>query len=163
MDRHESVRLQQECAAEGFSIVIHSLQGAENAQISAAILSAFSTGQIQISPKLTGLIQDCRSVEIVEKNGVMKLMADRDARGHCDEFFAMACGICAAQQLTSMYCGPIAAPTFHQHREINPMEHGVRLASSASDGRRYHLAESVRFAGNRFARPRGGDGYTQLE
>jgi hypothetical protein len=100
-DPYEGRRLAQEFGRMGIRVVLESMQGANTAVMASALLTAINSHQLEIHESETDLIRDLRGMSIVEKNGVLRVVADRSSRGHCDQGFSLLVSLPAAQELTS--------------------------------------------------------------
>jgi hypothetical protein len=148
MDGYESRRWQLEFARFGARVVIQSLQGTAGAVAASALVSCVTSGQLQVSPQAESLLQDLRSFEITERNGLLKITSDRGRRGHNDEGFACLACIGSAQELCSRrFVGaPLVITTGHSrsrtaarmgaHLSTNQFSprHGVHLDVSHGSG-----------------------------
>jgi hypothetical protein len=126
LDTYESRRLAQEFQRFGARVVIQNLNGQTGNVAVAALTSSITSGALEISPRCESLLDDLRSLEIYERNGLLKIRADRNRRGHSDEGFSLVQGIAGAQDLASLrYTGPLEISTGFAERNVARL--GVHL------------------------------------
>jgi hypothetical protein len=129
----------------GLNVQEQTFQGSAAANLASSLLTAINSASLEIPAREVDLLQDLRSLSLVEKSGVWRLVADRSSRGHADQAFALLAAISGAAVLASAgYSGPIEDicpkavehPTFLQQ---NFAARGVLV-----DNRRRHLSSVIR-------------------
>jgi hypothetical protein len=141
-DPWESRTAQQELVRLGVNVVLFPFTPQNNAKMATAMVTTITANMLELYHD-EELIDDLNRISVVEKSGVLKLVGDRTARGHCDKAFTVAMAAVAAQELLDGgYSGEIIPAQALEHpRFINmePQKFGIQIA-----GERMHLSQLFR-------------------